>query len=349
MHAFAPSVLPATAVPLVVGHRGAPAYRPEHTRESYELAIDLGADMIEPDVLVSRDGALVVRHESALSLTTDVADRPEFADRRRPGLLRRETVLDWFLEDFDLAELRTLRAVERMPALRPLNTAYDGRSGILTLAEVVELARARSTADRPIGVFAELKTCPARRAGAMAEIVAAELDRIGAAGSDGPVVLQSFDADLLRGVRVRLGDAGPGMVQLVDDGPASEPMLTPAGLRAVSTYAQGIGPSLARVLRAADGRVDPDRALVAEAHRAELAVLVWTLRAENAFLPPQLRSGDDPGALGDAVGQARLLLDLGVDGLIADSPEHAVTARDQAMTLRPSGPRPRPGAVPLLS
>jgi glycerophosphoryl diester phosphodiesterase len=146
MHAFAPSVLPATAVPLVVGHRGAPAYRPEHTRESYELAIHLGADMIEPDVLVSRDGALVVRHESALSLTTDVADRPEFADRRRPGLLRRETVLDWFLEDFDLAELRTLRAVERMPALRPLNTAYDGRSGILTLAEVVELARARSTA-----------------------------------------------------------------------------------------------------------------------------------------------------------------------------------------------------------
>jgi glycerophosphoryl diester phosphodiesterase len=191
---------------------------------------------------------------------------------------------------------------------------------------VVELARARS-----VGVLAELKTCPARRAGAMAELVAAELDRMAAAGSDGPVVLQAFDADLLRGVRVRLGDDGPRMVQLVDDGSAADPLVTPAGLRAVSTYAQGIGPSVARMLRAADGLVAPDRELLDEAHRAELALLVWTLRAENAFLPRQLRRGNDPGAPGDVVGQARLLLDIGVDGLIADSPEHAVTARDEAL------------------
>jgi glycerophosphoryl diester phosphodiesterase len=337
MHAFAPSALPATARqarPLVVGHRGAPAYRPEHTRESYELAIDLGADMIEPDVLVSRDGALVVRHESALSLTTDVARRPEFAGRRRTGLLRGRPVLDWFVEDFDLAELRTLRAVERMPDLRPLNTAYDGRSGILTLAEVVELARGRSTADRPIRVLAELKHPALIDDGdpPMAELVTEELRRLDAADTSGPVVLQSFDAGVLRDVGARLDDAGPQLVQLVDDIPEGDRMVTPAGLREISTYAHGIGPSRDRLLPVSeDGRVVGAAGLVAEAHRAELAVFCWTLRAENAFLPPELRRGEDPAGRGDVVGQARLLLDLGVDALIADSPDHAFTARDELL------------------
>ena len=144
--------------PVVVGHRGAPAYRPEHTRESFELAVDLGADMIEPDLVVSRDGALVVRHENALSLL----HRRGLAGRSSPtaavrGRVEGDSALDWFVEDFDLAELRTLGAVERMPGLRPLNTAYDGRSGILTLADVVDIARDRSTAERPIRVLAELK------------------------------------------------------------------------------------------------------------------------------------------------------------------------------------------------
>jgi glycerophosphoryl diester phosphodiesterase len=339
MHAFAPSDLP-PAAPLVVGHRGAPAYRPEHTRESFELAIDLGADMIEPDVLVSRDGALVVRHESALSLTTDVASRPEFADRRRVGRFEGRRVRDWFVEDFDLAELRTLRAVERMPGLRPLNTAYDGRSGVLTLAEVIEVARARGA-----GVLAELK--PAADAARLASLVTDELTRTGCP-ADGPVVLQSFDAAVLREIRALTGDGGPRMVQLVSDSPVDDGLVTPVGLREVSTYAQGIGPSRGRLLPLDErGRVVPAAGLVAEAHSAALAVFCWTLRAENAFLPPQLRRGSHPAGQGDAVGQARLLLDLGVDGLIADSPEHAVMACE-AMTLRPSGPRPRPGAVPLL-
>jgi glycerophosphoryl diester phosphodiesterase len=314
--------------PFVIGHRGAPAYRPEHTRDSYELAIDLGADMVEPDVLVSRDGALVVRHESALSLTTDVAHRPEFAGRRRPGLLGRRTVLDWFVEDFDLEELRTLRAVERMPRLRPHNTAYDGRSGILTLAEVVDIARGRTTPGRSIGVLAELKTCPVSRAGVMAELITAELDRLGSVDADGPVVLQSFDPAVLRGVRARLGDDGPRMVQLVDDEPDQDAMLTPAGLREISTYAQGIGPSLERMLPTGPfGRIRANQWLVTEAHRAELAVFVWTLRAENAFLPPTLRRGVQPSGTGNVRAAARTLLDLGIDGLIADSPDHAVRAR----------------------
>ena len=119
---------PATRLPqpVVIGHRGAPAYRPEHTAASFELAIDLGAELIEPDVVISRDGFLVVRHESELSWSTDVAHRPEFADRRTTKAVDGEPRTGWFAEDFTFAELRTLRAVERMPDLRPLNTAYDG-------------------------------------------------------------------------------------------------------------------------------------------------------------------------------------------------------------------------------
>ena len=318
--------------PLVIGHRGAPAYRPEHTRESFELAVDLGADMIEPDLVVSRDGALVVRHETALSLSTDVASRPEFADRRRPGRHKSRPVLDWFVEDFDLAELRTLAAVERMPGLRPLNTAYDGQSGILTLAEVVAIARDRSTPERPIQVLAEVKRprpCDVHRTAAL---LVDELTRLGCAAAGGTVVLQSFDSALLREVRGLTGDAGPRMVQLVTDSPVGDPLLTPAGMREVSTYAQGIGPGRDRLLPLDEqDRIVGAAELVAEAHRAELAVFCWTLRAENAFLPPELRRGGQPAAQGDAVGQARLLLDLGVDGLISDSPEHAVTAREQIL------------------
>ena len=171
-----------TRQPVVIGHRGAPSYRPEHTLASYELAIELGADLIEPDVVLTGDGVLIARHENELSLSTDVAERPEFATRRRTQEVDGEEKTGWFTEDFTLAELRTLRAVERMPALRPLNTAYDGRYGILTLAEVVALVRRRSTPGRRIRVQAELKypSWWTARGLPMVEIVAAELRRLGA-------------------------------------------------------------------------------------------------------------------------------------------------------------------------
>ncbi|TYP87900.1 glycerophosphodiester phosphodiesterase family protein [Blastococcus xanthinilyticus] len=323
---------PATRLPrpVVIGHRGAPAYRPEHTAASFELAIDLGADLIEPDVVVSRDGVLVVRHENELSLSTDVAERPEFADRRTTRVVDGAACTGWFTEDFDLAELRTLRAIERMPALRPLNTAYDGRFGILTLADVVELARCRSTADRPIRVLAELKH-PEWAAAAglpMGELVAEELRRLGADTADGTVVVQAFDAALLRELRGRLGDGGPEMAQLVSDQPVGDAMVTPAGLREISTYAQAVAPSRDRVLASAAGAGLTGTAhLVQQAHAAQLAVFCWTLRAENTFLPPHLRRGREPGAQGDAVADAVALLSLGLDGLITDSPDHAVRAR----------------------
>ncbi|MFW3172616.1 glycerophosphodiester phosphodiesterase family protein [Geodermatophilus sp. CPCC 206100] len=326
--AMAPAT--STSRPPVVGHRGASAYRPEHTAAAYELAIDLGADMIEPDVVVSRDGVLVVRHENELSRSTDVAAHPEFADRRTTRVVGGRERTGWFTEDFTLDELRTLRAVERMPELRPLNTTYDGRFGILTLAEVVALARWRSTPERPVRVLAELKkpTWAGEHGLPMVQLVAAELRRLRADTPDGTVVLQSFDAAGLRALRAELGDAGPTMLQLVDDAAADDALVTPAGLREVSTYAQGIAPSRHRILlRDADQTMTGVSTLVSQAHRAGLLVVPWTLRPENAFLPRHLRRGGDPMGAGDMQTEARLLLALGVDGLITDAPDIAVRAR----------------------
>src|SRR3954452_24306007 len=257
--------------PIVVGHRGAPASRPEHTAAGYELAIDLGAEVIEPDIVISRDGALVVRHENELSLSTDVAEHPEFADRRTTKVIDEAPCTGWFAEDFTLAELRTLRAVERMPELRPLNTSYDGHFGILTLAEVVELARTRSTRSRQIRVLAELKHpgWSTEHGLPMAELVAEELRRLDATDATGPVMVQSFEAAVLRELRVRLGENGPQMVQLIEDDAEGDLMVTPAGLREISTYAQAVSPSVERILLNGRGRpVTGQSPLVEEAHRA---------------------------------------------------------------------------------
>ena len=329
------AVRPATRLtqPVVIGHRGAPAYRPEHTAASYQLAIDLGAELIEPDIVVSRDGVLVVRHESELSLSTDVAGRPEFADRRTTKEVDGAVHTGWFAEDFTFAELRTLRAVERMPELRPLNTAYDGHFGILSLADVVDLARSCSTDARPIRVLAELKHAAWSTAQGlpMAELVAEELRRLDATDEAGTVVLQAFEPAVLRELRARLGDEGPQMMQLVDDDAEGDRMVSRAGLREISTYAQGIAPSKDRILRGAVRPATGVYTLVDEAHQAALSVFCWTLRAENAFLASDLRRGDGPADLGDALAEARRLLALGLDGLITDSPDHAVKARATAL------------------
>jgi glycerophosphoryl diester phosphodiesterase len=339
MHATESRTIPSATrlpSPVIVGHRGAPAYRPEHTAAGYDLAIDLGADLIEPDIVISADGALVVRHESELSISTDVAERPEFAHRRRTRVVAGRPRTDWFAEDFTLAELRTLRAIERMPELRPLNTTYDGRFGLMTLADVVALARRRSTPSRQIRVLAELKR-PSWSGGSqapMADLVAAELRRLEATDADGTVVVQSFDAATLRAIRRWLGDDGPTMLQLVGDGPESDPMLTPAGLREISTYAQGITPSRHRLLlRDAEQVMTGVSDVVDRAHDAGLIVIPWTHRCENAFLPLHLRRGEDPAGQGDGRAEARLLLRLGVDGLITDSPDVALRARAELAVL----------------
>lgn len=322
--------------PVVVGHRGAPAYRPEHTVASYELAIDLGAELIEPDVVISKDGALIVRHEDELSRSTDIAERPELADRRTTKVLGEREVEGWFVQDLTLAEIRTLRAIERMPDLRPLNTTYDGRFGIMTLAEVIELARSRSVPGREIRVLAELKhpNWYDDHGLPMAELVAAELRRLDATTADGTVILQSFDAGTLRELRTDLGDDGPKMLQLFDSTPEFDRMATPAGLREISTYAQGIAPCRHRLLlRDVDQSLTGISDLVVRAHDAGLLVVPWTLRPENSFLPVQLRQGSGPAVLGDGFTEARMLLEMGVDGLISDSPEVAVRARARTLQL----------------
>ena len=337
-----------TSPPVVIGHRGAPAYRPEHTAASYELAIDLGAELIEPDVVISRDGVLVVRHESELSLSTDVATRPEFNGRRTTKLVDDTVSTGWFAEDFTYPELRTLRAIERMPELRPLNTAYDGHFGILTLAEVIELARTRSTPQRQVRVLAELKHAAwsTDHGLPMAELVSEELRRLGADDAQGTVLLQSFEPAVLRDLRARLGANGPQIVQLVNDFAAGDLMVTPSGLREISTYAQAVAPSRERIL-GKDGLPTIGRSdLVDEAHRAALDVFCWTLRAENAFLPAHLRRGKAPSGLGDALAEARQLLALGVDGLITDSPDHAVLAIKELCDTAVLRTAPRPAAVP---
>jgi len=333
-----------TSSPVVIGHRGAPSYRPEHTAASYELAIDLGADRIEPDLVISRDGVLIARHDAELSRSTDVATHPEFADRRRTTEVDGEELTGWFVHDFTLAELRTLRAVERLPAVRRLNTAYDGRFGLLTLADVVEIARRRSTPGRTIQVQAELKhpSWFTAQGLPMAELVAAELRRLDTARADGTALVMAFEQSALRELRADLGSDGPVLVQLIEEEGVQDALVSPSGLREISTYAQGIAPHKGRILlHGADGSLNGVSDLVSQAHRAGLTITPWTLRPENLFLPRHLRNGADPNGLGDAQTEARLLFALGCDGVISDAPETAFRARAEltAEALAPVRPR----------
>ena len=315
---------------LVIAHRGTSARRPEHTLAAYRLAVEEGADVIEPDVVATRDGALVVRHENEVSGTTDVASRPELAGRRTTKAIDGRPVTGWFTEDLTLAEVKTLRAVERLPRLRPQSAAYDGRFEVPTLAEVVALAAELGAArGRPVGVYPETKhPSHFRRIGLPLEVPLVEtLRQWGLTTRDDPAWIQSFEVgslELLRGLtRLRL-------VQLVEPsaGPADRPWLTAQamttadGLATVATYADALGPAKGLVL---DDGLAPTP-LVAEAHRAGLAVHAWTVRPENAFLPPALRSGDDPAAWGDLAAEVRALAVSGVDGLFTDAPAETVAA-----------------------
>ncbi len=325
---------PRAAGAIVIGHRGAAGERPEHTLESYRVAIAAGADFIEPDLVATKDGVLVARHENAIEATTDVADRPEFADRRTTKTIDATTVTDWFTEDFTLAELKTLRARERLPALRPANTAWDGHFDVPTFDEILALAAAASTAGRTVGVYPETKH-PSYFAAIGLPLEPPLLAALAAAGyrdEDDAAVIQSFEVGNLQALR---GATGLRLVQLIGDGaPADDAgtsydaMTTPAGLRAVAAYADGIGPDKARIVpRDADGRSLPPTSLIADAHAAGLFVHAWTLRAENAFLPAELRRGDDPTARGDAAAEVAHLFALGIDGVFTDHPAIAAAVR----------------------
>ena len=317
--------------PIVIAHRGASGERPEHTLASYRLAIDLGADYIEPDLVLTKDGVLVARHENEISETTDVAKHPEFAARKTTKIIDGAEVTGWFTEDFTLAELKTLRARERLPKLR--STDYDGQFDIPTFEEILTLlAEVNKGRKQPVGVYPETKHPSYFVAiGLPHEApLLAMLDRFGYRGRAAPVFIQSFEVGNLMDLRAK---SDLPLIQLMDaaGGPADRPgtsyaaMTSPAGLKMIAAYADGIGPNKAMVIpRAALGRLGKPTTLVRDAHDARLKVHPWTFRRENYFLPLGDKGGINPAAHGDLTAEIKAYLDTGIDGLFTDNPREAV-------------------------
>jgi glycerophosphoryl diester phosphodiesterase len=299
----------------------------------------MGADYVEPDLVSTKDGVLVARHENEISETTDVAERPEFADRRTTRTIDGVPMTGWFTEDFTLAELKTLRAVERMPDVRPDNTRYDGRFEVPTFDEVLDLvARESLRRGTPVGVYPETKH-PTYFDGiglSLEEPLVASLRRHGLDRPNAPVFVQSFETGNLRDLATM---TRVPLVQLVsssgapyDRVAAGDPttyrqMVTPEGLREIATYADGLGANKDVVLpRDATGALGEPTDVVPDAHAEGLLVHVWTMRDENRFMATDFRRGDDPDAKGDARAEIHAFLDVGVDGLFGDHPDTAVDA-----------------------
>ncbi|GII82545.1 glycerophosphoryl diester phosphodiesterase [Sphaerisporangium siamense] len=325
--------------PIVIGHRGASAIRPEHTLLSYEAAIKLGADYIEPDLVSTKDHVLVARHENEIGGTTDVENHPEFAARRATKTIDGVAVTGWFTEDFTLAELRTLRAEERVPDLRPDNTAFNGLALIPTFDEVLDLARGNG-----VGVYPETKHPSHFDAIGLSleEPLLATLKRHGLDGSRAPVFIQSFETGNLKALRrlTRLpliqlvnGSGAPYDWVAAGDRRTYADMVTPEGLREVAGYADGVGVATTRIVPAGpDGRLLRPTTLIKDAHRRGLKVHTWTIRPENSQLPVDYRLGDSaspafPRATGDVTGWLERLYGLGVDGVFSDDPGVAVATR----------------------
>jgi glycerophosphoryl diester phosphodiesterase len=336
-------------LPLVIGHRGASGYRPEHTLASYRLAIGMGADFIEPDLVSTKDHVLVARHEPEIGATTDVADHPEFADRRTTKTIDGQPFTGWFTEDFTLAELRTLRARERIPELRPDNTVFDGLYQIPTFQEVIDLAKRAG-----VGIYPETKhpTYFDSIGLSLEEPLLATLRANGYTGPKAKVFIQSFETGNLKELNRRtrlplvqlLSDVGaPYDLVAAGDPRTYADLSTPEGLAEIATYADGIGPSKNQIVPRdpATQRLLEPTSLVDDAHRAGLLVHPYTFRNENSFLPADFRQGNPASppaeylrATGDAPAEYRLFFRLGVDGLFSDNPDTAVGSRHRFFARR---------------
>ncbi|GHI09050.1 glycerophosphodiester phosphodiesterase [Streptomyces cellostaticus] len=329
-------------VPTIIGHRGASGYRPEHTFGSYNLALDLGADVVEAgDLVPTKDGHLVCRHEPEIGGTTDVAAHPEFADRKTTKLLDGVSTTGWFTEDFTLAELKTLRAVERIPANRPHNTLYNGRWEIPTFEEVLkwqdEQTRKRG---RQVWIYPETKhPTYFRKLGlGLEERVAKLLRKYGKDTRNSPVILQSFEPSSIQKLNqlvdnplvVLLSSAAGRPYDFVEAGDPRTvaDLITPKGLREIAGYAQGIGPTLDLIIpKNADGTLAEPTTLVADAHKVGLILHPYTMRNENPFLPAEYRKGTDADAYGDVFGAFRTYFATGIDGVFTDNADTGVLAR----------------------
>ena len=322
---------------LVVGHRGTAGYRPEHTLASYELAARMGADYLEPDLVSTRDHVLVCRHEPEIGGTTDVATRPEFAGRKRTVVLDGVPTTGWFTHDFTLAKLKTLRAVERIPAVRQHNTLYNGLFPVPTFQEILDLrARLSKELGREIGVFPETKH-PTYFRNLGLDLETPLVRTLRGNGLDRPgakVFVQSFEAKNLQTltttyrVRVPLVFLTSASGNPFGDPRSYADYLTPAGLRDLSGYVDGIGPDKSQVIpRNADNTLGTPTTLVDDAHAAGIKVMPYTFRAENQFLPLDYQVGTDPTAYGRAVDEQITYLRTGLDGLFTDQTDIGVLAR----------------------
>ncbi|ARF54456.1 glycerophosphodiester phosphodiesterase [Streptomyces gilvosporeus] len=332
-------------VPLVVGHRGASGHRPEHTFGSYELALAMGADVIEAgDLVPTKDGHLICRHENDISATTDVADHPEFADRKTTKTVDGKKITGWFTEDFTLAEIKTLRAKERIPDIRQHNTLYDGVWQIPTFEEVLKWARKKER-ERGAPVWLHIETKHPtyfRKLGLdLEERVAKLLHRYGRNKKNSPNFLQSFEPSSIQRLG-RLGLDCPKVVLL--DEPSVRPadfveagdprttadLLKPEGLKWIAGFAQGIGPWLPQIIaQDKDGKLGRPTTLVRDAHAAGLAVQPYTVRNENSFLPLDFRVGKNPGDYGNSLAYFKALFATGIDGLFSDDPDTALLAAEE--------------------
>lgn len=324
--------------PYVVGHRGASGYRPEHTLASYTLAAHMGADFIEPDLVITKDGVLVCRHEPEISGTTDVSERPDFAARRTTKTLDGVATTGWFVEDFTLAELRTLRAVERLPKVRQENTIYDGLWQVPTFEEVLKLRKQLSLdLGREIGVYPETKhPTYFREIGLpLEERLVPLVQRYGLNNKNAPIRIQSFELTNLLMMRSTMKVKAPLVfltsgsgTPYADDRTYAE-LLSPAGLRTYADQIDGLGPDWSQVIaRNSDGTLGAETDLVKNAHAVGLEVCPYTVRAENQFLPTDYRLGADPNDYGRVMDLLHRLYDAGIDGIFSDNPDVAVVARD---------------------
>lgn len=328
---------------LVIAHRGASGYRPEHTLAAYELAIEMGADYVEPDLVPTKDNVLVARHENEISGTTDVAEHPEFQNRKTKKIIDGKPAEGWFTEDFTLAELKTLRAKERMPNVRQHNTIYNSRYAIPTFQEIIDLVKRKELElHRTIGIYPEAKHPTYFASIGLSNVMPllAVLQRNGYDRASAPIFIQCFEVSALKELRKK---TKLNLVQLIADDelpydlhlnssyktPAD--FITKTALAEIATYANGIGPNKNLIVpRDSAGNLQQPTSLVQNAHAAGLVVHPWTFRNENEFLPADLRrpqqqkdSTCQRGDYGDAIAEYKIFAKAGVDGFFTENPDTA--------------------------
>ncbi|MBW4665875.1 MAG: glycerophosphodiester phosphodiesterase [Cyanomargarita calcarea GSE-NOS-MK-12-04C] len=311
-----------TVSPIIIGHRGASGYRPEHTLAAYELAVEMGADYIEPDLVSTQDGVLIARHENEISETTDIANHPEFAHRKTAKSIDGISFTGWFTEDFTLAELKTLRVKERIPEIRPQNSRFDGLFEIPTFQEVINLAKRKSMeTGRTIGIYPETKHPSYFKSIdlGLEEPLLMTLQANGYNGENAPVFIQSFEVTNLKQLATKsdlplvqlISDRGKPYDFIVSgDSRTYEDLLPKAGLREISEYARAIGVNKNLILTQ----------IINDAHAVNLLVHAWTFRNEDCFLPLEFQ--------GNPQGEYERFFRLGIDGVFSDNPDTARRSLD---------------------